>query len=107
MFNDFESNLREMGFGDIGVNTKMKKFISAFYGRILSYSKAYNEYQLTGLTDEMTRSIKKNIYKNREIEKRKLENFAMYIIKNISNFSDNGLEFNITSAFKFNHNIEV
>ena len=28
MFNDFENNLREMGFGDIAVNKKMKSFIS-------------------------------------------------------------------------------
>ena len=27
MFNDFENNLREMGFGDIAVNKKMKVFI--------------------------------------------------------------------------------
>ena len=39
MFKDFENNLREMGFGDVAVNKKMKVFISAFYGRISSYSK--------------------------------------------------------------------
>ena len=45
MFHDFENNLREMGFGDIAVNTRMKKFISAFYGRILSYSNSYVEFK--------------------------------------------------------------
>ena len=45
MFHDFENNLREMGFGDIAVNTRMKKFISAFYGRILSYSNSYGEFK--------------------------------------------------------------
>ena len=30
MFNDFENNLREMGFGDIAVNKKMKLFIRGF-----------------------------------------------------------------------------
>ena len=45
MFHDFENNLREMGFGDIAVNKRMKKFISAFYGRILSYSNSYAEYK--------------------------------------------------------------
>ncbi len=38
MFNDFENNLREMGFGDIAVNKKMKIFIKAFYGRISQYN---------------------------------------------------------------------
>jgi len=41
MFHDFENNLREMGFGDIAVNKRMKKFISAFYGMILNYSNSY------------------------------------------------------------------
>ena len=40
MFNDFENNLREMGFGDIAVNKKMKLFIRAFYGRLSQYSKS-------------------------------------------------------------------
>ena len=40
MFNDFENNLREMGFGDIAVNKKMKLFVRAFYGRLSQYSKS-------------------------------------------------------------------
>ena len=40
MFLDFDSSLREMGFGDIAVNKRMKQFIKAFYGRIDNYSKS-------------------------------------------------------------------
>ena len=32
MFVDFDNSLREMGFGDIAVNKRMKQFIKAFYG---------------------------------------------------------------------------
>ena len=39
-FKNFENNLREMGFGDIAVNKKMKLFIRAFYGRLAQYSKS-------------------------------------------------------------------
>ena len=46
MFDDFENNLREMGFGDIAVNKKMKVFISAFYGRIAQYSKSIELYKV-------------------------------------------------------------
>jgi hypothetical protein len=52
MFSDFDSNLREMGFGDIAVNKRMKQFIKAFYGRIDNYSKSLvfslltNDYRL-------------------------------------------------------------
>ena len=46
MFEDFENNLREMGFGDIAVNKKMKVFITAFYGRIAQYNKGLDQYEL-------------------------------------------------------------
>ena len=39
MFKDFENNLREMGFGDVAVNKRMKVFIKAFYGRISNSNK--------------------------------------------------------------------
>ena len=42
MFLDFDSSLREMGFGDIAVNKRMKQFINAFYGRIFYNEKDYN-----------------------------------------------------------------
>ena len=48
MFSDFENNLREMGFGDIAVNKKMKVFISAFYGRIAKYSKGIDSFYRDG-----------------------------------------------------------
>ncbi|MFL2899818.1 MAG: ubiquinol-cytochrome C chaperone family protein [Candidatus Pelagibacterales bacterium] len=59
MFHDFENNLREMGFGDIAVNKRMKKFISAFYGRILSYSNSYAEYKKNDSLLEFSSAIKK------------------------------------------------
>ena len=45
MFADFDSNLREMGFGDIAVNKRMKQFIKAFYGRISNYSKGLTQFK--------------------------------------------------------------
>ena len=106
MFHDFENNLREMGFGDIAVNKKMKKFISAFYGRILSYSNAYNKYESTGIIDDMALAIKKNIYKDREIDTNILNKFSTYIIASINYFSQNNFEFNVSSSFKFIKMIE-
>ena len=47
MFSDFDNNLREMGFGDIAVNKKMKVFVTAFYGRIAQYSKGMDAYYST------------------------------------------------------------
>ena len=47
MFNDFENNLREMGFGDIAVNKKMKllsKFDSNFFSNNHSIDQLILEY---------------------------------------------------------------
>ncbi len=37
MFEDIDSNLREMGVGDISVGKKVKKLAESFYGRIKAY----------------------------------------------------------------------
>ncbi len=37
MFDDIDSNLREMGVGDIAVGKKVKKLAESFYGRIKAY----------------------------------------------------------------------
>ncbi len=37
MFEDLDSNLRELGVGDVGVSKKIKKMAEGFYGRISAY----------------------------------------------------------------------
>ena len=101
MFNDFENNLREMGFGDIAVNKRMKKFISAFYGRIMSYSNAYSDYKKIKSLDSFSLALKKNLYKDKMIESKKTNFIAQYIVTNISLFLDNKYEININSQFRF------
>ena len=66
MFDDFDNNLREMGFGDIAVNKKMKVFITAFYGRIAQYSKGVDLYKSDGDKSLLHQTILNNIYKGDE-----------------------------------------
>jgi len=40
MFDDLDSNLREMGVGDMSVGKKVKKLAGGFYGRIKAYDAA-------------------------------------------------------------------
>lgn len=42
MFEDLDSNLREMGVGDMTVGKKVKKLAGGFYGRIRAYDAALN-----------------------------------------------------------------
>lgn len=107
MFHDFENNLREMGFGDIAVNKRMKKFISAFYGRILSYSNSYSEYKENNSLLNFSLAIKKNIYKDKKIADEKVDLISGYVISNISSFLKNSYETNINIQFKFKELTEV
>tara|TARA_B100001094_G_C18166564_1_gene792449 strand:+ start:1315 stop:1851 length:537 start_codon:yes stop_codon:yes gene_type:complete len=101
MFLDFENNLREMGFGDIAVNKRMKKFISAFYGRILNYSNSYAEYKKNKTLINFSSAIKKNIYKDKKITAEKVNIISNYVVANISLFLDNSYETNIEKQFQF------
>ena len=107
MFHDFENNLREMGFGDIAVNKRMKKFISAFYGRILSYSNSYAEFKKNESLSNFTLAIKKNIYKNKKIPDEKVQKISDYVVSNIRLFLENNYEANIDMQFKFKELAEV
>ena len=101
MFSDFDSNLREMGFGDIAVNKRMKQFIKAFYGRIDNYSKSlvqlvdFNDYRM------LNETILRNIYKDKSIEEKCIIFWREYIVDSISYFNSNTLDENINNLFAF------
>ena len=85
----------------------MKKFISAFYGRILSYSNSYMEYKKNNSLLNFSLAIKKNIYKNKEISDEKINLISEYVVSNISAFLNNSYETNINMQFKFKNLEEV
>lgn len=55
MFDDIDSNLREMGVGDISVGKKVKKLAESFYGRIKAYEDALEAGDDTQLCQALTR----------------------------------------------------
>ena len=101
MFNDFDSNLREMGFGDIAVNKRMKQFINAFYGRIANYSKGVEAIDLNNDNALLKKTILRNIYKDKFPGDKNIIFWEKYILRNISNFMNNTLEQNVGSFFNF------
>ena len=101
MFSDFDNNLREMGFGDIAVNKKMKVFISAFYGRISQYSKGIEDYKKTNNDTLLKTSISNNIYKGKKIEENYISFFSEYAIHNIDKFISQNETKNIDERFQF------
>ena len=101
MFNDFENNLREMGFGDIAVNKKMKLFIRAFYGRLSQYSKSLELLEKEDDKSLLEQTILNNIFKGSLSGKKNINIFVKYIIKNINKFQSMSEKENIDSNFEF------
>ncbi len=103
MFSDFENNLREMGFGDIAVNKKMKVFITAFYGRIAQYSKGADMYRINGDKTLLRQTILNNIYKGKEKSSQYVNFFIDYMEENINQFTNKSEEENIENGFRYNN----
>ncbi len=101
MFSDFENNLREMGFGDIAVNKKMKVFITAFYGRLAQYSKGIDIYKNDGDKSLLQKTILNNIYKGDEVLNEHISYFIEYMKVNIEHFIENKESKNLENNFKF------
>ena len=101
MFNDFENNLREMGFGDIAVNKKMKLFVRAFYGRLSQYSKSLDLFKSKNDKSLLEQTILNNIFKGNLSGKKNVNIFVKYTIKNINKFQSMSEKENIDSNFEF------
>ena len=55
MFADFDTNLRELGVGDLGVGHRVKGWAAAFYGRAAAYKSALRDEGM--LADALGRNI--------------------------------------------------
>ena len=101
MFNDFENNLREMGFGDIAVNKKMKIFIKAFYGRLSQYNKSLD--LIVNENDEtlLKQTILNNIFKGKSPNHENISMFVKYIINNVNSFLEKTESENLNCNFTF------
>ena len=102
MFTDFDSNLREMGFGDIAVNKRMKQFIKAFYGRISNYSKGLAQFKKLNDDKMLKDTIVKNIYKDIKVDSKCVNFWSKYIINNVNYLNNKTLDQNIDNFFNFN-----
>ncbi len=58
MFFNLDQSLRELGVGDISLPKKMRKMVSAFYGRAAAYDKAL----AAGPDDALAEALARNIY---------------------------------------------
>ena len=104
MFHDFDSSLREMGFGDIAVNKRMKQFIKAFYGRIENYSKSLSQFNELADDTLLKKTILRNIYKDKATQSECVDFWCDYIINNVNDINAKTLQENINQFFIFKIN---
>ena len=101
MFADFDSSLREMGFGDIAVNKRMKQFINAFYGRITNYKDGLTQFKKLNDNKALKDTIVRNIYKDNKLEVKCVNFWCEYLVSNVNYMNCKTLEQNIESFFSF------
>lgn len=78
MFADMDSNLREIGVGDLSVGKRIKTMARAFYGRVDAYDAALASEAADALAD----ALKRNLYGTRpQTERSLIDKMAAYVIE--------------------------
>lgn len=75
MFNDMDLNMRELGIGDMGVLTRVKKMAQAFYGRLESYDLGLAQDEDT----QLSAAIKRNVYRENETSEENVAAIVAYV----------------------------
>lgn len=75
LFADMDSNLREIGVGDLGVGKRIKKMGQAFYGRVEAY-----EAGLSAATPHaLTEALRRNLYGTVQVTDGVADAMAQYL----------------------------
>lgn len=87
LFANLDTNLREMGAGDIGVPRRIKAMAQAFFGRLKAYESA-----LEAGPDELRAALERNLYGTVSPSAEQLAALTEYAIEAVSALERCGLE---------------
>ena len=79
MFTDIDTNLREMGVGDISVGKKVKSLASAYYGRVKAYEEA-----LLRADEAIEAAFKRNLYLDTKPSTKQLPTMVNYLREQVA-----------------------
>ena len=79
LFEDLDYSLRELGAGDMGVASRIKKMSSAYLGRQKSYCDALKNNELKHLIT----SLNNNVYRNVNVDQKKIELLALFCFQTV------------------------
>ena len=100
-FQDLDNSLRELGVSDLSVGKKIKILAENFFGRLVSYTDAFEECISSARITRVEEVLQKNI-KNLKI-KSSNKLFRTYILKNIIFFSQ--VESDLLSKADFDYKV--
>ena len=87
MFLDLDYSLREIGAGDVGVSSNIKKMASAYLGRQKVYSDSFKKNDINKLMEDLKNNVYRNIDANKKIVK-KLALYCFYTLEKLDSYSD-------------------
>ena len=88
MFRDMDTNLRELGVGDMGVAKRVPKMAEALYGRINAY-----EEGLKSSDDRIMKSaLDRNLYRKTATDDTKLAAMAAYLRNQVAHVANQPLD---------------
>ncbi|WP_142846919.1 ubiquinol-cytochrome C chaperone family protein [Telmatospirillum sp. J64-1] len=79
MFADMDVNLREMGVGDMGVSTRVKKMAQAFYGRVAAYEAGLESEITEEDGDSLQKALRRNLYRKMDVTDDAVAAMAAYM----------------------------
>ena len=101
MFVNLDLTLSEIGVCDLGVGKKIKVMAEAFYGRMIAYQNLFSSEN----KDEMSNTLKRNLYREKTINEDILKKMVSYIYQqyeliikqDIEKILDGHIEFKLPS----------
>ncbi len=87
LFADLDTNLREMGAGDVGVPRRIKAMAQAFYGRLKAYEAA-----LEGGPEDLRAALERNLYGTVSPSHEQLAALTRYVIEAAASLEKCGLD---------------
>ena len=85
-FADMDRSLREMGVGDTGVSSRIKKMAGAFYGRLQAYEESFDN------AEAFAESLGRNLYRGEAADAETLERMADYVRRNAGHLKTQATE---------------
>ena len=70
---DMDRSLREMGVGDMGVSVRIKKMVSALYGRLQAYEESWDDEA------QFNQALIRNAYRGKALAPETLSHLSTYL----------------------------